>query len=334
MFGFAARILLDSGSSHTFISADLAAKLSGMSSFSPALRISVADGSVLHCSSQFEQLKWSVQDCDFVSVAKVLPLTAYELILSMDWLSSHSPMHIDWHHKWLLITQDGSQKMLQGILSALPPGSVVQVTEILPDATIARQEQLLPKVAALLTEFESVFAPPTGYPPERDCDHSIPLLPGATPFSVRPYRYPPAIKDEIERQITEMLQSGIIRPSSSPFSSSVLLVKKKDGTFWFCVDFRQLNALTAKTKCPVPVIEELLDELTHASWFSCLDLTAGYHQIRLKSGEEFKTAFQTHTGQYEFLVMAFGHTGAPGTFLKAMNMTLAPLLRKCVLVFF
>lgn len=92
-------------------------------------------------------------------------------------------------------------------------------------------------MAAILTEFESVFEPPTGYPPERDCDHSIPLLPGDTPFSVRPYRYPPAIKDEIEHQIAEMLQSGIIRPSSSPFSSSVLLVKKKDGTFRFCVDF-------------------------------------------------------------------------------------------------
>ena len=87
-----------------------------------------------------------------------------------------------------------------------------------------------------------------------------------------------------------MLSQGLIHPSSSAFSSPVLLVKKKDGTFRFCVDFRQLNALTTKTKYPVPVIEELLDELTHASWFSCLDLTAGYHQIRLKAGEEFKTA--------------------------------------------
>jgi len=151
---------------------------------------------------------------------------------------------------------------------------------------------------------------------------------------VRPYRYPPSVKDEIERQVTEMLNVGIIQPSKSPFSSSVLLVKKKDGTFRFCVDFLHLNAITAKAKYPVPVIEELLDELTHASWFTRLDLTAGYHQIRLQVGEEPKTAFQTHSGRYEFRVMAFGLTGAPTTFQKAMNTTLAPLLRRGVLVFF
>lgn len=131
-----------------------------------------------------------------------------------------------------------------------------------------------------------------------------------------------------------MLRSGLIQPSSSPFSSAVLLVKKKDGSFRFCVDFRQLNAITAKSKYPVPVIEELLDELQGASWFSSLDLTAGYHQIRLHAGEEPKTAFQTHSTQYEFHVMAFGLSGAPATFLKAMNTTLYPFLRKCVLVFF
>lgn len=112
------------------------------------------------------------------------------------------------------------------------------------------------------------------------------------------------------------------------------MVKKKDGSFRFCIDFRQLNAITAKSKYSVPVIEELLDELQGASWFSSLDFTAGYHQIRLRVGEEPKAAFQTHSGQYEFWVMAFGLSGAPATFLKAMNTTLYPLLRECVLVFF
>jgi hypothetical protein len=149
-----------------------------------------------------------------------------------------------------------------------------------------------------------------------------------------PYHYPLAIKDEIERQVAVMLQSGLIQPSTSSFSSSVLLIKKKDSSWRFCVDFCHLNAITRKSVFPVPVIEELLDKLGNASWFTSLDLTVGYHQIRLLPSDTHKTAFQTHSGQYEFCVMAFGLTGTPTTFQWAMNVTLAPLLRHCVLVFF
>jgi hypothetical protein len=131
-----------------------------------------------------------------------------------------------------------------------------------------------------------------------------------------------------------MLQSGLIQPSTSAFSSPVLLVRKKDGGWRLCVDYRMLNALTVKSKFPIPVIDELLDELSHASWFSVLDLRAGFNQIRLAPGEEHKTAFQTHWGQFEYTIMSFGLTGAPNTFQGAMNTTLHPLLRKCVIVFF
>ena len=122
--------------------------------------------------------------------------------------------------------------------------------------------------------------------------------------------------------------------SSSAFTSPVLLVKKKDGSYRFCMGFRHLNAMTKKSKFPVPVFDQLMDELHDARWFSTLDLRAGFHQILLRAGEEHKTVFQTHLGQYKFRVMAFGLTGAPGTFQDAMNITLAPGLRKFVIVFF
>ena len=164
----------------------------------------------------------------------------------------------------------------------------------LVSADSSEDSKHIPEVQALLQKFSAVFEEPKGVPPRRKYDHTIPLIPGATPVAVRPYRVAPHLKTEMEKQVKELLQNGMIRLSKSPFSSPVLMVKKKDGTWRMVVDYRHLNALTLKSKYPLPVIDELLDELSGAAWFSKLDLRAGYHQIRLAPGEEYKTAFSTH----------------------------------------
>ncbi|RLN36021.1 polyprotein [Panicum miliaceum] len=195
-------------------------------------------------------------------------------------------------------------------------------------------EQHIPdSMQVLLHKYAKLFDEPQGLPPHRPFDHAIPLMSGARPVNLRPYRFNPAQKDEIERQVAEMLRQGVIVINHSPFSSPMLLVGKKDGTWRLCVDYRCLNAITIKNRFPLPIIDELLDELAGTVWFTCLDMRAGYHQIRLKPGEEYKTAFRTHMGHYELKVMSYGLTGGPATFQSTMNTILAPLLRKGVLVF-
>ena len=172
-----------------------------------------------------------------------------------------------------------------------------------------------------------------GLPPTRQVEFQIELVPGAAPVARAPYRLAPSEMQELSNQLQELLDKGFIRPSSSPWGAPVLFVKKKDGSFRMCIDYRELNKLTVKNRYPLPRIDDLFDQLQGSSYYSKIDLRSGYHQLRVREGDIPKTAFRTRYCHYEFQVMPFGLTNAPAVFMDLMNRVCKPYLDKFVIVF-
>ncbi len=177
------------------------------------------------------------------------------------------------------------------------------------------------KINQLMQAFPDVLctAQPQGLPPSRPTVPTIPLVNENLTVYKQMYRLSPAEKAELQKQLADLLKRGHIQPSVSPFGSPILFVKKKDGSQRMVIDYRSLNKLTVKNRYPLPRIDDLLDRLHGAKYFSSLDLMSGYHQIRLHESDVPKTAFRTPSGLYEFLVLPFGLTNAPATFQTEMN---------------
>ncbi|GJW86224.1 putative reverse transcriptase domain-containing protein [Tanacetum coccineum] len=172
-----------------------------------------------------------------------------------------------------------------------------------------------------------------GLPPARQVEFQIDLVPGAAPVARAPYRLAPSEMKELSEQLQELSDKGFIRPSSSPWGAPVLFVKKKDGSFRMCIDYREFNKLTVKNRYPLPRIDDLFDQLQGSSVYSKIDLRSGYHQLRVREEDIPKTAFRTRYGHYEFQVMPFGLTNAPAVFMDLMNRVCKPYLDKFVIVF-
>ena len=147
----------------------------------------------------------------------------------------------------------------------------------------------------------------------------------APPIRQRPRRIPPAHRQETKHLLKDMLNNNIIQPSSSPWASPVVLVRKKDGSLTFCIDYRKVNAVTRKDAYPLPRVDDILDTLASCKWFTTLDLLSGYWQVEVDPNDREKTAFITHDGLFQFIKMPFGLCNAPATFQRLMDLVLAGL---------
>ncbi|GJR29976.1 putative reverse transcriptase domain-containing protein [Tanacetum coccineum] len=242
----------------------------------------------------------------------------------MDWLYNHKA-EISCHEKVVRIPLlDG--KALR-VLGEKPEEKMRQLKSA--KAKEKEQEEIV-----VVGDFPGVFPDDLfGLLPVWEIEFRIELIPRATPVAKYPYRLAPSKLEELSGQLKELKDKGFIRPSSSPWGAPLLFVKKKDGSFRMCIDYRELNKLTDKNRYPLPRIDDLFDQLKGSQFFSKMDLRSGYHQLRVHEDDIPKTAFRTRYEHFEFTVMPFGLTNAPTVFMDLMNRVCRPYLDKFVIVF-
>jgi hypothetical protein len=201
--------------------------------------------------------------------------------------------------------------------------------------TSTRVDDLPEEVQELLEEFADIVVDelPRSLPPIRSVSHHIDLIPGASFPNKKTYRLTPQENEEVKRQVQDLMDKGLVREILSLCVVPTVLSPNKDGGWRMCTNSREINKITIRYRFSLPIMDDLMDCLSGANFFSKIDLKSGYHQIRMREGDEWKTTFNTNEGLYEGLVMLFGLMNVPSTFMRLMNEVLKDFIGKFIIVY-
>ncbi|GJS71313.1 reverse transcriptase domain-containing protein [Tanacetum coccineum] len=347
-----AYMLFDSGADRSFVSNTFSALLDITPyALDVSYAVELADGRTSETNTVLRGCTLGLLGHPFNIDLMPIDLGSFDVIIGMDWLAKNHAVivcdekivRIPYGNEILIVQGDKSDKEKKSTLSIISCEKAQKYMEkgcqlFLAQVTVkenkdkSKEKRL--KDVPTVRDFPKVFPEDLpGLPPIRQVEFQIDLVPGAAPVARAPYRLAPSEMEELSTQLQELSDKGFIRPSSSPWGALVLFVKKKDGSFRMCIDYRELNKLTVKNRYPLPRIDDLFDQLQGSSVYSKIDLRSGYHQLRVRDEDIPKTAFRTRYGHYEFQVMPFGLSNAPAVFMDLMNRVCRPYLDKFVIVF-
>jgi hypothetical protein len=289
---------VDGGATHNFVDACLVSKRGLQTEEFERFTVAVADGYTMTCLDGVPDLEVKLGNYTVTNTFYVVDLSDANVVLGVQWLYSLGEIGFNYQTlKMSFKDTNGSRVVWRGMSTGAPRtvstkrmerifrhGDVAYVAESLITTrrdSNGRQHYHL-EIRELLSQYEPVFGPiPSGRPPDNGFEHTTELEAGMTSMIIAPYRHPKRFKDEIEKEIKYLLEMVHIRPNTSLFASSVVLVLNKDGTLRMCIDYRELNKKTIKNRYPLPRIDELMDELHGAVFFTNIDLCSGYHQINI-----------------------------------------------------
>ncbi|GKB26699.1 putative reverse transcriptase domain-containing protein, partial [Tanacetum coccineum] len=304
-----AYMLFDSGADRSFVSNTFSALLDiTPSALNVSYAVELADERTSETNTVLRGCTLGLLGHTFNINLMPIELGSFDVIIGMDWLAKN---HV-------VIVCDGKIVRIPYRNEIL----IVQGDKSYDERKKDKSREKRLEDVSTVRDFPEVFPEDLPrLPPIRQVEFQINLVLGVAPVARAPYRLAPSEMEELSTQLQELSDKGFIRPSSSPWGAPVLFVKKKDGSFRMCIDYRELNKLTVKNRYPLPRIDDLFDQLQGSSVYSKIDLRSGYHQLRVRDEDIPKTAFRTRYGHYEFQVMPFGLSNAPAVFMDLMNRT-------------